>query len=208
MASSTTMPRSISMPASRGEAGLGADADGHDDDVGAVDGAVLEQHGLDAVLAEDRLGLGLAVDLDAAALEVLLQQVAGRGVELALHQVAHDVQDHDLHAAQAQAGGGFEPEQAAADHHRLGAGEGGGVEHLLDVVDVAEGDDAFEVLARQRQDEGDGAGGDQQLVVGGLAGLGDDDAARRGRSSSPARRSGSSTSFAAYQSSSWVTISS
>ena len=88
-------------------------------------------------MAQDRLGLGLAVDLDAAALQILLQQVAGGGVELALHQVAHDVQDHDLHAAQAQAGGGLQPEQAAADHHRLGLRQRRGVEHALDVVEVA-----------------------------------------------------------------------
>ena len=171
MASSTTMPRAISTPASLAMRVSGRMPTAMTHDVGVVDGAVLEQHRLDAVLAEDRLGVGLAMDLDAAALEVLLQQVAGRGVELALHQVAHDVQDHDLHAAQAQAGGGFEAEQAAADHHGLAPRQRGGVEHRSDVVDVAEGDDAFEVLARQRQDEGHRAGGDQQLVVGGLAGL-------------------------------------
>ena len=142
MASSTTMPRSISRPASVRDARLGTDADRHHHDVGAVDGAVLEQHRLDAVVAEDRLGLGLAVHPDAAALQVLLQQVAGRRVELALHQVAHHVQDHDLHAARLQPGRRLEAEQAAADDHRPGAGHLGGLEHRLDVVEVAIGDDA------------------------------------------------------------------
>ena len=47
-----------------------------------------------------------------------LQQLAGRGVELPLHQRRHQVDDRDRHAAPLQAPGRFEPEQAAADHDR------------------------------------------------------------------------------------------
>ena len=42
---------------------------------------------------------------------------AGGGVELALHQPRHQVHDRDLHAAQLQAVGRLEPQQAAADDH-------------------------------------------------------------------------------------------
>ena len=40
-------------------------------------------------------------------------------VELALHQPRHQVHHGDVHAAQHQAVGGLEAEQAAADHHRV-----------------------------------------------------------------------------------------
>lgn len=113
------------------------------------------------------------MDLDAAALEILAEQIAGRRVELAVHQMAGDMQDHDIHSAQAQAGSGFEPEQTTTDHDGLRARQRGGVEHPLDVVDIAERNDAFEVLARQRQDERERPSGDQELVVSGLAGLAD-----------------------------------
>ena len=50
-----------------------------------------------------------------------------------------------------------------------------GLDHALDVVDVAEADHAGQVLARQRQHDRIGAGRDQQAVIGhAIAGLGDD----------------------------------
>ncbi len=58
-----------------------------------------------------------------------------------------------------------QPEQAAADDHRLRA-RLGGEQHGVDVVEVAIGDDARQVLAGHGDDEGHRAGGDHQLVVG------------------------------------------
>ncbi len=52
--------------------------------------AVVELDALDLAVADDRLGVGLADDLDAALFDGLLQQVAGGRVELALHQRRHD----------------------------------------------------------------------------------------------------------------------
>ena len=91
-------------------------------------------------------------------------QQPGRLVELALHQRRHQVDDGDLHAAQREPVRRLEAEQAAADHHGAPALRGGG-EHRVDIVEVAEGDDAGQVEARNRDDEWGGAGGDQQVVI-------------------------------------------
>ena len=59
--------------------------------VGRDDAAVGELDAFDLAVAEDRLGVGLGDDLDAALLDRLLQQVAGGRIELALHQRRHQV---------------------------------------------------------------------------------------------------------------------
>ncbi len=64
-----------------------------------------------------------------------------------------------------QAVGGFQAEQPAADHHRLGVAAGRR-QHGLDVGDVAETDHTLFVRARQRDDERVGTGGQQQPVIG------------------------------------------
>src|SRR5690606_25592642 len=71
---------------------------------------------------------------------------------------------------------GFQAEQAAADDHRV-ALRPRRVDHGLRVVDVAVADYARQVLARDRQDEGQRAGGQQQAVVPGLGTIGGDHAA-------------------------------
>ena len=82
----------------------------------------------------------------------------------------------DVHAAQLEAVGRFQAEQAAADDHRVLMSLGG-VHHRLGVGDVAIADHPGQVLARNRQDEGVGAGGDEQAVVLGLAAVVGDDQA-------------------------------
>ena len=74
------------------------------------------------------------------------------------------MQHGHVHAARLEAGRGFEAEQAAADDHRLGA-RLRGQQHGVDVVEVAIGEHAGQVVAGHRQDEGHRAGGDHQLVV-------------------------------------------
>ena len=59
---------------------------------------------------------------------------------------------------------GLEAEQAAADDDRLAA-RLRREQHRVDVVEVAIGQDAGEIMARHRQDERRRAGGDDQLVV-------------------------------------------
>ena len=52
-----------------------------------------------------------------------------------------------LHAAAGQAGSRLKAEETAADHHRAAAASGGR-EHLLDIVEIAEGDDAGQVACQ------------------------------------------------------------
>ena len=120
-----------------------------------------------STLRSPRIALvdGLGDDLDAALLEFPLQQVAGRRIELALHQRRHQVQHGDVHVARVEPGRGLEPEQAAADDDRLGA-RLGGEQHGVDVVEVAVGEHAGKIVAGHRQDERHRAGGDDELVVG------------------------------------------
>jgi hypothetical protein len=72
--------------------------------------------------------------------------------------------DADLHAALLEAYGGFEPKQAPADLHRPPA-RLGGEQHGVDVVEVAVGEHAGKLRARNRNDDRRGAGGDDELVV-------------------------------------------
>jgi hypothetical protein len=121
-------------------------------------------HALDLAVAIDFGGVGLRQDGLAAPLQLALEQPAGRLVQLALHQRGHQVDDSHLHAPQAQAMRGFEAEQAAADDHRRTTGVRR-LQHPAHVIHVAEGDDAGQVLARNRDDEGIGPGGQQQAII-------------------------------------------
>ena len=157
-----------------GERRVRADARGHHDEIGRHLGAVLEAHRLArgrAVVADQRLGLRADQEVQAAVDQRLAQQAAGHVVELALHQPRRDVHHGHLHAAQHQAVGRLEAQQAAADHDRVPVLRGG-VDHGLGVGDVAVADHALQVLAGHRQDEGRRAGGDQQAVVGRLRAVG------------------------------------
>src|SRR5690606_21147057 len=118
------------------------DADGHHHEVGGIHGAVLQKHGFGAAVAEDGLGLRLAVDLDAPALQLLLEKIACGGVELALHQMAHEMEYHHLHAARAQGGGSLESQKPAADDDGTRARLFGGGNHGLHIIEVAEGANA------------------------------------------------------------------
>jgi hypothetical protein len=59
----------------------------------------------------------------------------------------------------------LQPQQAAADDHGMAALLRRR-QHLVDVIEIAEGDHALQILARHRDDEGIGTGGDQQAVIG------------------------------------------
>ena len=151
-------------PGILGEADVRPDADRHHHQRGRDDRAVGELDALDLAVADDRLGVGLGDYLDAARLDCLLQQVAGGRIELALHQRRHDVQHGHVHAAFLQAGGGLQAEQAAADDDGLCA-RLGGEQHGVDVVEIAVGEHARQILAGHRNDERHRAGGDDQPVV-------------------------------------------
>ena len=97
----------------------------------------------------------------------------GDRIELAFQQPAGQMHHGHFHAAQFQTIGGLQTQQAAADHHRM-ALDLGGVDHGLRIVDVAVADDAFQILARHRQDERQRTGGQQQAVVLGFGAVGGD----------------------------------
>ena len=141
-----------------------ADADGHADQIGTVGCAILQHHGLDVTIAQNGLGGPLAVNLDPPRFQCFLQQVACGGVQLALHQVAHDVDDGHVHPAQLHASGGLQTQEPAADHHRFGPRLRGD-DHLFGVVQIAVGADAGQVFARNRNNERSRPGGQDQLVI-------------------------------------------
>ena len=158
-----------------GQGGVRADAGGHHHQVGRDLLAVGEAHRRHPAIgvADDLGGGGVEPERQAALGQRLFQQRAGDRVELALQQPAGQVHDGHLHAAQLQAVGRLQAEQPAADHHRMLLLPGG-VDHRLRIVDVAVADDAFQVLARDRQDERHRAGGQQQPVVLRLGSVGGD----------------------------------
>ena len=144
------------------------DTDGHDQQAAGNDPTVLELQAADlAVLAQDRLGLGAQHGLHAAISQGAAQQEARRLIELALHQHVHQVDDRGPHPSPGQPVGGLKTQQPAADHHGLAARIGGG-HHGLHIVQVAEGDDAGQVRARQRQPYRIRAGSQDQPVIGRL----------------------------------------
>jgi hypothetical protein len=154
--------------------GIRPDAGSHHHQVGREFGAVLQlqRHhttGLAVVLVADQ-GLRLCAEAEPqpALLQRLLQQLRRGLVELSLHQPISEVDHGHLHAAQHQPVGSLEAEQPAADHHcmlvflrRL--------DHRVGIGDIAVGNHALQVLARDRQDERIRSGGDQQAVVFDLA---------------------------------------
>ena len=168
--------------------GVRTNAGGHHHQIGRNLAAVLQPQrthpaGLAVFgIAQQGLGLRLQRKAQAAGLQRLLQQPAGGRVELAVEQPGAQMHHGDLHAAQLQAVGGLQPEQAAADHHRMAAGARR-LDHGLGVGDVAVGDDTLEPVAGHRRDEGRRAGRQDQPVVAGAdrraVGPGGDDLAAR-----------------------------
>ena len=130
-----------------------ADAHGHDHQIGRQGFAAVEQNRFGLVLAQNGLGRGLGLDGNAAPLQILAQQIARGFVELPLHQVDHQVQHGHIHAALGEAGGRFQTQQTAADHHGAAA-LGGGLDHRVGVIEIAVGDHPGQVLAGHRNDEG------------------------------------------------------
>ncbi len=127
---------------------------------------VLQLDAGDSVCAEDGLGIGAGVDVDAARLDGLLEQIAGAGIELALHQGRHQMHDRNLHALEREARRRFEAEQPAADDH----GTGRPCRRPHACVSTSSRSrkvtTPLQIGAGNRNDEGLRAGGDDQLVIG------------------------------------------
>jgi hypothetical protein len=125
---------------------------------------------LPSAIAQDRGGTRPGVHGEAQPLDDAAQDGAGLVVELLVHQ--HRPGLHDVHREPVllQAVGGFQPEQAAADHH--GAAPPLGVaDHRGGVVQGAEAEDTqgesavVHPHAVHGWEERPAAGSDDQLVV-------------------------------------------
>ncbi len=101
-----------------GQVDIGPNADGQHHQVGGNEAAIGELHAFGPFGAGDFLGLAVREEGDAAPVQVALQHLAGRRIELAFHQGGHQVHQRHRHAALLQSPGRFQPQQAAADHHR------------------------------------------------------------------------------------------
>ena len=146
-----TMPRLTSSPAACARSMLGRMPIAITTRSAGSVAAVGELHALDAVGAEDLLGLAVGEERDAAPVEIALQQLPGGRVELALHQ-----RRHQMHDARPTCRAACRPQAASRPSRpppittarlllRRGAPS-----IVLDIGDVAEG-------ARRRAGRGPGA---------------------------------------------------
>ena len=87
-----------------------------------------------------------------------------------------DMHDRDAHALVHQSVGGFQTEQTATDDNGMFETLAG-IEHAIDVMNIAERDHTGQVITRERDDEGRGACGDQQAVIGFFGAIVTDDLA-------------------------------
>jgi hypothetical protein len=123
---------------------------GHHDEVGRQLRAVGEPDRAHAAVAYDRRGLRRHRELEPALLERAPEQLAGRRVELPLHERRVQVHDRHVHAALLQAVCGLEPEQPAADHDGSPR-RARRRDHAIDVREVAIRDDAGQIVAGHGQ---------------------------------------------------------
>ena len=132
-------------PRTAGDLDVGPDAGGHDDHVGGQAPAVGESHSGDAAVvgAQHRGGPLTGVHPHPEFLDLVAQHLPAALVELLVHQVSGRMHHIDVHTLRLQPVGGFEPEQTAADHHRLDVVAGQcHLQHPVGVLDGPKPEDA------------------------------------------------------------------
>jgi hypothetical protein len=133
--------------------------------------AAVEHDALDALFADDALDRLPGAHEHPGALHVATEHLAGRVVELGVHQPVGEVDHRDVQAAVAERLCGLEAEQPAAEHHRSLAGLRRGVERL-GVVERAVDEHSglaravFAVRPLDAREDGGAARGDHRDVVG------------------------------------------
>ena len=153
-----------------GDFRIGPDAGGEDHQVAFERLAILEFESADALVAEDRRGIRAEMNPDAHLFNQRLQDRAGGGIKLLIHQMRRAMDDVDFETETLQPVRAFKPEQAAADH-RGAPFAGRVVRHPAAIFKRAKPEDAgFHAAVAQRQprnrrNEGAAAGRDDQLVV-------------------------------------------
>ena len=105
-----------------------------------------------------------------------LSRRGGARVELALHQPVHEVDHAHLGAGLGEAVGGLEAEQPAADDDGAGARWRRALDRR-DIAEIAEGEHAGQLHARDRQPDRTRAGREHELGVGQRRAVGETDAA-------------------------------
>ncbi len=155
-------------PAVPGELVAGADAGAEHDEVRGQFGAVGQLHAGDGagVVGDDLLGADARVDGEPHVLDGAQQRGAAAVVDLDGHQTGRELHDVGVQAEPLERAGRLQAEQPAADD---GAGGGAALRVLLDGEQVLDGpvdEAALGVLAGDRRDEGGGAGGQDEGVVG------------------------------------------
>ena len=81
--------------------------------------------------------------------------------------MARKMQDRYVHAACLQTNRGLKAKKPATDHDR-GATFGGSTQHGIDIIDIAESDNAIQFVAGDRNNDRIGTGGQQQPVIFGF----------------------------------------
>ena len=84
------------------------DADRHHDEIGGDFSAIGKAHRLDVQFAQQRLGVRLQPEFDADAFHGLFEQIGGRPVQLAVHQISGMVGHGYVHALLRQAIGSLQ----------------------------------------------------------------------------------------------------
>ena len=110
-------------------------------------------------------GVAAGVHVGAEGFDLVAQDAAAFVVDLHCHQARGEFDDVGFQPEILERLGAFQPEQAAADDHAA-AGDGARGLHSFEILDRAIDEAVRAVVAGQRRDEGVGAGGDHQLVVG------------------------------------------
>ena len=103
-------------------------------------------------------------DANALALDQCLEQVGGGGIELALHQPVHQVQQRHRRSGLGEAVSRFESEQTTADHDDALPG-GRERQQQVDVAGIAEGVHAGEIGAGHVEPQRRRADGEHELGI-------------------------------------------
>ena len=142
----------------------------HDQQITIQHGAVSKQQAGDALLAENGGGQGGEAELHPLLFKIMTEHVAGSPIQLHVHQRRLVVHNGHIHTEAHQPFGRLQSEQAAAKN---GSSLilSGRFDQRLAILDIAKGDDALLVDARNRDHEGVGARGDNQRVVCRLAAI-------------------------------------
>lgn len=134
------------MPASFGETRGGTDADRHHHHVAFNDAAVFQLDAFNLLRAENAFGIGLGDDVDAALVQRLFQKIGRCRIELPLHDRRHQMDDGDVHSPALQPISCFQTQKAGADDDGATLAFGD-FKHLRDIVEIAIGENARQLMA-------------------------------------------------------------